>query len=125
MKHNHKIALMMGAIDKKDCLPPIAGKMEDNQIWIPYHGIVYTTDMNYHKSWDWLMPAVVKSNQLIAESLTKLSPMKDTPEVMQAISSISVMTINLTANIDYVYNQVARVAEWYYFTNKKNEHGEI
>lgn len=60
MKDNELIARFMGGKTKAETLPSIAGRMEDGDFWIPAHGIYMSNLMEYHKSWDWLMPVCVK-----------------------------------------------------------------
>ena len=57
------IALFMGGKTNKTALPGIAERMNNNEIWLPFHGICRYDELRYHKSWDWLMPVIEKIKQ--------------------------------------------------------------
>lgn len=61
-----KIMKFMGGKPKKDCLQVIADRMNDDQWWLPFHGIVYTVD--YSKSYDWIMPVLEKIENIPGEN---------------------------------------------------------
>ena len=60
MINNLIIAKFMGSIDEIGRCS-ISSKSE---IWLPNHGLLSKTSLKYHKSWDWLMPVVIKINNL-------------------------------------------------------------
>lgn len=50
--------------------------LNKNEIWLPYHGVCYyhTIEtgkgkiLEYHKSWDWLMPVVKKCDTILSQN---------------------------------------------------------
>lgn len=76
MTNNELIAIFMGGKPKSQCLPAIAARMSNDKYWLPFHGIVKVDNMDYHKSWDWLMPVVEKIETTIysfSEDLNELT----------------------------------------------------
>ena len=94
MVNNKLIAEFMGAKYDKDTTFPI----HKDDLWLPVHGIVRFTainngkTINYHKSWDWLMPVVSKcyeygelDNHYREEIVASLSGVIDIEDTYKAV----------------------------------------
>lgn len=62
IEKNKVIAAFMGGLYQKD----VSFSMQSNYVWLPEHGVCrFDTvsngkHLNYHRSWDWLMPVIQK-----------------------------------------------------------------
>lgn len=57
---NKLIAEFMGGKLKHQIISAIGDRMQNDDIWLPFHGIRIIKELKYHSSWDWLMPVVKK-----------------------------------------------------------------
>lgn len=108
LDNNILIAVFMGGKFKRECLQGIQNRMTNIEIWLPIHGIcqINTTDcgkvLHYHNSWDWLMPVVKKIYSLDSYCL-----------YVNETSGQFENKIELTTNINHVYNSVIDFIKWY------------
>lgn len=106
LEGNKLIAEFMGGKYDKDTTFPI----HSDDIWLPIYGIVnYKTINNgkiieYHQSWDWLMPVVEKC--LIGEAENGY----DYTKLYDALCHI---------NFSEIYAQVVEFINWYNLQNKQ------
>lgn len=98
---NKSIALFMEGKLKKDCLPMTAKSMNDNEMWLPFHGIKSINKLKYDSSWDWLIPVVYK-----------ISRMTDDPEIKIRFKILIENFIN-TLILDIAFAGVVQFIKWY------------
>ena len=110
---NHLIADFMGA---KFGIDPSL-RLDIGECWLPIHGIYnYTTVelgkgkiLEYHKSWDWLMPVIKKIEQLDASIFNyHVSNMTYFITQRHLLLKLPINTDILT-----VYNQIVDFIKWY------------
>lgn len=68
--------------------------------------------LEYHKSWDWLMPVVVKCNEIATVKQKEFIEDKDLDDPT-GWKAWSYRWIHLSTNIDAVYKQVVKFIQWY------------
>lgn len=107
VKNNLLIAKFMG------------GRIKDkNYIWLPFHGIVrydligsgVGRQLQYHKSWDWIMPVMAKFQTMLDPT-----PEHNTFDEDFSIVYDELVTANLPVmctDIKDVYLTVVEVIEW-------------
>lgn len=111
--NNYNIAVFMGSKYSKDRLLDI----DDNQIFVPYHGVCrYDTIelgkgkiLEYHKSWDWLMPVVDKIKSLDESEFNYQA----TNMTLFRKQKKSLLNIPISSEIDVVYSQIVDFIKWY------------
>jgi hypothetical protein len=90
--------------------------LNKNEIWLPLHGVCYhnTIDLGrgktleYHKSWDWLMPVAKKCDVIISEN-----------DLDEWVSNIYYALS--TIEIGIIYNTVIDFINWYNSNIKGHE----
>jgi hypothetical protein len=90
-------------------------------LWNDEHGSrSHVSILSYHRSWDSLVPVVEKINKLFGEKARKLSKdwvgqkhIKNQLYNESHWKSWSYHCVELSTDIDYVFNQVVRSIQWY------------
>jgi hypothetical protein len=127
LENNRLIAEFMGAKYDKDTSFPI----HHNDLWLPTYGICNCTTidfgmgkiLNFHASWDWLMPCVEKiNNELHGRPEIRIG--FRTEVIYSPLSKDGETVQNLFKNypdgsINSVYKAVVQFINWY--NDSKNQ----
>lgn len=98
--------------------------LQSNEIWLPYHGVCSYKSNNgkclqYHSSWDWLIPVVEK-----IESLDFRVEIIDTRVDIEDFRGFEFSKrfepIVENTKIEAVYNACVTFIEWYNSAQKEN-----
>lgn len=124
---NRMIAEFMGAKNKSNALASISVRMDENELWIPIHGIKNFKQLRYDSSWDWLMPVVDKIeglefyNQEVSLRISKYAVCFQTLDNDGFILNESILskwgTSGGVDKLNATYSAVFEFIEWY---NKNN-----
>jgi len=112
LEGNKLIAEFMGGKYYKD----VTFKIQSDEIWLPIHGIVKCATIEsgkgriiqYHTSWDWLMPVVEKIEKLGV----KLEIVGHICRITYNSSYSYVISENIP-KIEAVYNAIIEFIKWY------------
>lgn len=88
--------------------------LQSNEIWLPYHGVCnYKSDngksLNYHSSWDWLMPVLEKirsiDNKAKEDFKIKL--------LHYQRNNKTIFDLSILESKEYIYNACIEFIKWY------------
>lgn len=119
LDNNYNIAVFMGSKYSKDRLLDI----NDNQIFVPLHGVCrYDTIesgkgkiLEYHKSWDWLIPVIEKIEKqgcIIQVSFSGITNCKITVGNFKE-PIITVANTESQDSMKAIYTAVIEYIKWY------------
>lgn len=115
---NKLIAVFMGA----EMIAPIGHTMRGVKFSKETHGLWVhaATDLQYHSSWDWLMPCVKKINDICSEKGGELSNhSRDQEHLGNPLDnplhwkSWSYHHVTLTTDINHVWTACVQFVEWF------------
>lgn len=103
-ENNKIMAEFMGGLKNRESRL----SLQNNEIWLPVHGVCHLGNsgkvLKYHLSWDWLIPVV--------EKIYNTDIYHDT-YIFYNSSMFSSGKIELTINIESVYNACLEFIRWY------------
>ena len=116
LEGNKLIAQFMGSKLKGESLLSINKILQQDELWLPLHGITTFSRLKYHSSWDWLFPVLEKiwsitgSRNLFYFNLEELAPDLKIPWFYNPKHTIE---NQFSSTIEEVYSLIVSFIEYY------------
>lgn len=93
--NNKLLAYFIGAENNKTALPLTARNLRNDELWLPYFGVVNIKHLKFDSDWNWIMKVVDKIESLTFKGLSF------TVDIMHGVTSINCYGVTYIDNLPF------------------------